>query len=295
MLVPPDGFAALELGLRLADVGGELGFLLRQVRLELGKGRLAGLDLVGAQVDVGIQAGLALVDLALALVELADPVADRLLHRGKALLPPLLALGLRISEAFLARQRGLAGGELAFALLELRSPLLEIGAEARVALCMRQLGLEPVQLGLARSKLHLALVESGRARSRLADDSRLVGVLAFERFELTPQPLLLEQQLSLALAQGLVLGRDARALLLEVGLAGHELPLALGDFLVAGPALVLALRKRALAAFELDDAGALARLELVFGPGELLLAVGERLPLLLELARELRAVAVEAL
>src|SRR5207248_3226613 len=116
-----------------------------------------------------------------------------------------------------ARQRGLAGGELAFALLELRSPLLEIGAEARVALCMRQLGLEPVQLGLARSKLHLALVESGRARSRLADDSRLVGVLAFER------------------------------------------------------------------------------LELVFGPGELPLAVGERLPLLLELARELRAVAVEAL
>src|SRR5439155_1505389 len=146
LLVPPDGFAALELGLRLADVGGELGFLLRQVRLELGKGRLAGLDLVGAQVDVGIQACLALVDLA------------------------------------------------------------------------------------------LALVESGRARSRLADDSRLVGVLAFERFELTPQPLLLEQQLSLALAQGLVLGRDARALLLEVGLAGHELPLALGDFLVAGPA-----------------------------------------------------------
>jgi hypothetical protein len=40
------GFAVLELRLRLADVDGELGFLLGQVRLELGERRLAGLDLV---------------------------------------------------------------------------------------------------------------------------------------------------------------------------------------------------------------------------------------------------------
>src|SRR6266496_3732989 len=90
LLVPPDGFAPLELRLRLADVRGELGFLLRQVRFELGEGRLAGLDLVGAQIDVCVQDGLALVDLALALVELADPVADRFLHRRQALLPALL-------------------------------------------------------------------------------------------------------------------------------------------------------------------------------------------------------------
>src|SRR5439155_7533784 len=67
------------------------------------------------------------------------------------------------------------------------------------------------------------------------------------------------------------------------------------DFLVARSTLVLALGERPLAAFELDDAGALSRLELLLGAGELLLAVSARLPLLLELVGDLRAVPIEAL
>src|SRR5438309_1445028 len=105
--------------------------------------------------------------------------------------------------------------------------------------------------------------------------------------DVAAQALLLEQQLGLALAEGLVLGRNARRLLLEVGLARRKLALALRDFLVARPTLVLALRERALAAFELDDACAVSRLELLLGAGELLVTVGERLALLLELVREL--------
>jgi hypothetical protein len=198
-------------------------------------------------------------------------------------------------QAFLARQSGLPARELALALLELLGSLLQVGAEAHVALGVCELGLEPVQLGLARRQLDLAPVEVCRALRRLADDGGLVGVVALERLEVAAEPLLLEQQFGLALAEGLVLGRDARGLLLEIGLARREFALALGDFLVARAALVLALRERPLAAFELDNAGALSRLELLFGPGELLLAVGQRLPRLLELVGNLGAVPIEAL
>src|SRR5439155_3228990 len=141
----------------------------------------------------------------------------------------------------------------------------------------------------------LALVELSRSLRRLADDGGLVCVVALERLEVATQALLLEQQLCLALTEGLVLGRDPRGLLFEVGLARRKLALALRDFLVARPTLVLALRERALAAFELDDACAVPRLELLLGAGELLLAVGKRLALLLELVRDLGAVPIEAL
>src|SRR5262249_36229642 len=141
----------------------------------------------------------------------------------------------------------------------------------------------------------LTLVELRQALRRLANDGRLVRVVTLEGLVVGAQPLLLEQELGLALAERLVLGRDARGLLPEVGLAGRELALALRDLLVADPALVLALCKRPLAAFELDHSGALMRLELLLRAGELVPAIGERLPLLLELVRQLGAVALEAL
>ena len=56
------GFAPLELRLCLADVGGELGFLLLQVRLERRELSFALVDLVGPEVDVGFENGLALFD-----------------------------------------------------------------------------------------------------------------------------------------------------------------------------------------------------------------------------------------
>src|SRR5207247_5970852 len=87
------------------------------VRFELGEGRLADLDLVGAKVDVGVEGCLALVDLPLPLVELADSVADRLFHRREPLFAPILALCLGVREAFLARQGWLAARHPALALL----------------------------------------------------------------------------------------------------------------------------------------------------------------------------------
>src|SRR5436305_1020380 len=155
--------------------------------------------------------------------------------------------------------------------------------------------------GLAALELRLRLADVGGELGfllgpvRFAVDGCLVRVVALERLEVSAQPLLLEQQLGLAFPEGLVLGRDARGLLLEVGLARRKLALALRDFLVARPTLVLALRERSLAAFELDDACAVPRLELLLGAGELLLTVGKGLALLLELVRDLRAVPSEAL
>src|SRR5204862_7622769 len=186
-------------------------------------------------------------------------------------------------------------GELLLALLELGRALLEVGTEGHVALGVGDLRLEPVELRLAGGKLGLAPIELGRPRGRVANRGGLVRVLAFERLELAAEALLLEQQLGLALAQRLVLGRDAGALLLEIGLAGAELALPLRDLLVTRAALLLPLRERAFPAFELDGAGALLRGELLLGEGKLSLPVRERLALLLEVVRELRAVTVEGL
>src|SRR5262249_18562158 len=171
---------------------------------------------------------------------------------------------------------------------------LEVGGEVHVALSMGDFRLQPVELGLAGGKLCLAPVELGRARDRVADGGRLVRVLALERLELAAQALLLEQQLRLALAQRLVLGRDAGTFFLQFGLAGAELPLPLRDLLVTSAPLILALGERAFAALELHSAGALTRLELLLGAGELLLAVRQPFALLLEVVRELRSVTVEA-
>ena len=83
---------------------------------------------------------------------------------------------------------------------------------------MCELCLDLVQLRLAGRQLDLTLVELGRARRCLTDDCCLVGVVTFECLELAAQPLLLQQQLGLALAEGLVFCCDPRALLLEVSL-----------------------------------------------------------------------------
>src|SRR5262249_43775615 len=166
---------------------------------------------------------------------------------------------------FLAGQGGLAVGELALALLKLLRPLLEVGAEAQVAPRMCELGLEPVQLGLPDRQLGLTLVELRRALRRLANDGRLVRVVTLEGLVVGAQPLLLEQELGLALAERLILGSDAGCVFLDVGLARREFALSLGNLLVARSALVLALCEGSLAALELDDAGAFAGLEVLLG------------------------------
>jgi hypothetical protein len=78
LLVPPDGLAALELRLRpfRRRLASSPSFCVRRAPSSA-RGRFAGLDLVGAEVDVCIEHGLALVDLGFPVVALADSVADR--------------------------------------------------------------------------------------------------------------------------------------------------------------------------------------------------------------------------
>ena len=70
LLLPPLGLAALDLGLRVRHVGGELTLLVGQPLLQLGQRLLALLELVAADLNVGLELGLAQVELALAVVEL---------------------------------------------------------------------------------------------------------------------------------------------------------------------------------------------------------------------------------
>src|SRR5215475_10497839 len=88
LLVPPLGLAPLERALSLCDVGGELIFLRAELLLELRHGLLPCLELVEPDLEVGLVASLALVELLLALVELAGALAHARLGLGQ----PLLAL-----------------------------------------------------------------------------------------------------------------------------------------------------------------------------------------------------------
>src|SRR5215475_11668280 len=88
LLVPPLGLAPLERALGLCDVGGELIFLRAELLLELRHGLLACLELVEPDLEVGLVASLALVELLLALVELTGALAHARLGLGQ----PLLAL-----------------------------------------------------------------------------------------------------------------------------------------------------------------------------------------------------------
>src|SRR5262249_62095995 len=93
--------------------------------------------------------------------------------------------------------------------LELGGQVLEVSPAVGVSLHERQLRLEPVQLGLALGQLELALVELCRPADGLLRDAALLGELTLEPLGLGAQPVLLEEQLGLALADHLVLGGDA--------------------------------------------------------------------------------------
>jgi len=128
-------------------------------------------------------------------------------------------------------------------------------------------GLEPVQLCLAGGQVELPPVELGGAGDRFPRELVLVRQLALEALGVVTLTLLLEHELGLALADGLVAGGDARRLFPQVVLAGCELALALAQLLVLGAPLVLALLERALAALNPDGRGLLPRRQLAFLPG----------------------------
>src|SRR6266516_4547473 len=159
LLLPPLGLAALELGLRLRDVRGELRLLLAEPLLELGQLCLALLELVGADLDVRLRRGLAELESGLALVQFLHPVVDRLLHPLEALLAAVGALLLRVGHGLVARELVLALGQRLLALLEAGGQLLEVATAVGVALLVGEVRLEPVQLRLARGQVELALVE----------------------------------------------------------------------------------------------------------------------------------------
>jgi hypothetical protein len=132
LLLPPLGLAALDLGLRLRDVLAELALLVREPLLELSQRLLALLELVGADLDVRRELGLAQVELALALVELLVPIVQRLLEVAQARLLAIGALPVRLGDRLEVLDLGLARGQLLLALLQPRRPLLEVAAAVRV-------------------------------------------------------------------------------------------------------------------------------------------------------------------
>ena len=80
LLLPPVGLAALDLGLRVRHVGGELTLLVGQPLLQLGQCLLAVFELVAADLNVGLELGLAQVELAVAVVELLKLRAEIVLE-----------------------------------------------------------------------------------------------------------------------------------------------------------------------------------------------------------------------
>ena len=69
----------MERALRLGDVARELGLLRGEPLLERLEPRLALLELLELEVDVGLALRLAQLQLGLALVELAETLAERVL------------------------------------------------------------------------------------------------------------------------------------------------------------------------------------------------------------------------
>ena len=137
------------------------------------------------------RAGLAQLELALALVELLELARGALSSSSESRSSRLSVRFLCDSEIVSKFSRlGLAGGELALALLEPDVPLLEVAAAVGVALGVRDRGLEPVQLRLASGQVELAPVELGEAGDRLLGDLALVGELALEPLGVVAQLLL---------------------------------------------------------------------------------------------------------
>src|SRR5262245_29424284 len=295
LLLPPLGLAALDLGLRLRDVRGQLSLLVREPLLELGERLFALFELVGADLQIGGELGLAQVDLALAVVELLVTVVQVLLEVAQARFLAVGALLVRLGDRLEVVGLGLAGGQLLLALLQPLGPLVEVATAVRVALGVGDRGLQPVQLGLLGGQVELPPVELCRALDGLARDPALVGQLALEPVGVSTQLLLLEQDVRLALADRLVAGGDARRLLLVVVLARRQLALSLRELLVTRAPLVLARRERTLAAVEPGRAGLLLRRDLALLLRQLPLTLVERGLRPLELAGRLLALPVARL
>src|SRR6185437_7275959 len=102
--------------------------------------------------------------------------------------------------------------------LEADIPLLEVATAVGVALGVRDRGLEPVELRLARGQIELSAVELGLTGDRLARDLAAVGQLPLEPLGVVAELLLLEQEVALAVADRLVTGGEASRVLLQVAL-----------------------------------------------------------------------------
>src|SRR5215208_8462497 len=76
LLVPPVGLATLQRTLRLRDVRGQLLLLCAKLFLELGERLLASLELVEADLVIGVVPRLALVEILFALVLLAGAASQ---------------------------------------------------------------------------------------------------------------------------------------------------------------------------------------------------------------------------
>src|SRR3954454_8029867 len=163
LLLPPLGLAALDLGLRVRHVGGELALLVRQPFLELGERFLALLELVAADLDVGLELGFAQLELAFALVELLQLLVQVLLEAREPGLALVGALFVRLGDRLEVRRVGLAGDELALPLLEADVPLLEVAAAVGVPLGVRD---PPLAAGPPRPGGRPGRPPAGRARRR---------------------------------------------------------------------------------------------------------------------------------
>src|SRR5207244_1211065 len=202
---------------------------------------------------------------------------------AELLLPPLgLAapeLGLRLRDegrelAFLVAQPLLELGQRRLALLELVRSDLDVRIQACLAdlavgpaLPRRDLRLALVQLRFARGQLELAPVQLRGVGHRFLGDPALVRELALEALGFVAEPILLDHQLRLALADHLVLGGEAGPFLLQVSLPRRQLALALRELLLLRAKIGLALVHLALVAHL-----PLAILELDLELGELRLA-----------------------
>src|SRR5687768_9146824 len=128
----PLGPVGLEPALDLRDVDAELALPRLEPFLADGEQVLAALDLLLAQLEVGLEDGAAGLEVALALVQLADALPKRVLELGDAPLTAIQALArlhgsqcgpvrlLELADALLARlEIGLGRAETRLTLLEL--------------------------------------------------------------------------------------------------------------------------------------------------------------------------------
>src|SRR2546430_5548649 len=124
---PPAGLALRQLALELAHVQRQLSLLAVEPLLELGQLGAPALDALLAELDVGLELGLARLERILALVDVAQASLELLLDLPQALLarrePDLLGHG--VARASL--QLELALVEPPLRLVQLGRPALELG------------------------------------------------------------------------------------------------------------------------------------------------------------------------